>query len=143
MNHPLIDQLEQRYGFPRLDMDSVDRFIAAQPFSVLFFAGNPSRFPESLDVAVILPELIKVFPQLTAAVIAADSEQALQGRYGFNAWPTLVFLKEGRYLGALSRVHNWDEYRGEIERILEKAPQRNPGIGIPVVSGDASKACGH
>ncbi|GGB78720.1 hydrogenase expression/formation protein HupG [Marinobacterium zhoushanense] len=143
MTHPLLEQLTSRYGYPRLEHESVDAFIEAQPFSVLFFAGNPSRFPESLDVAVILPELLKQFPQLSAALVDPESEHRLQGRYNFNAWPTLVFLKQGRYLGALSRVHNWDEYRREIERILVTEPQRNPGIGIPVVANNASTPCGH
>lgn len=142
MSHPLIEQLETRYGYPGLDADSLDAFIEAQPYSVLFFAEDPARFPESLDVAVILPELAKRFPQLTPAIITARDERALQGRYGFTAWPTLVFLKKGRYLGALSKVRNWDEYIVEIDRILAAEPQRNPGIGIPVVAANQPSSCG-
>ncbi|MBV1790146.1 hypothetical protein KQ940_18985 [Marinobacterium sp. D7] len=143
MTHPLLDQLTSRYGYPLLESQGFEAFVEAQSYSVLFFAGNPNRFPETLDVAVILPELLKQFPQLSAALIAEESEHRLQGRYNFNAWPTLVFLKQGRYLGALSRVHNWDEYRREIQRILATEPQRNPGIGIPVVAAAASTSCGH
>ncbi|TCK08304.1 hydrogenase [Marinobacterium mangrovicola] len=143
MTHPLIEQLNSRYGYPSLDADGVDDFIREQAFSVLFFAEDPNRFSESLDVAVILPELVKRFPQLSPAVIAAKDERSLQGRYGFNAWPTLVFLKQGRYLGAISKVRNWDEYIDEIERLLVSEPRRNPGIGIPVVTGNESSACGH
>ena len=143
MTHPLLAQLGERYGYPTLDLDSFDPFIAEQPWSVLFFTEDPSRFTEALDVAVILPELCKVFPQLAPAVIGRDAERMLQGRYNFPAWPALVFLKQGRYLGALSRVMNWDEYLHEISRILAREPQPNPGIGIPVVAVAAATSCGH
>ncbi|MBS97228.1 MAG: hydrogenase [Oceanospirillaceae bacterium] len=144
MNHPLLNQLVERHGFPCLNSENFDTFIKKAPWSVLFFTEDPNRFSESLDVAVILPELAKRFTQLSPAVIARDSERALQGRYNFNAWPTLVFLREGRYLGALSRVRNWDEYLAEIERILSLEPSRDPGIGIPVVSSTSSASpCGH
>lgn len=143
MSHPLLEQLISREGYPLLDREGFDTFIDAQPYSVLLFAGNPGRFPEALDVAVILPELLKRFPRISAALVDPESEGVLQSRYNFNAWPTLVFLKQGRYLGALSRVHNWDEYLYEIDRILSTEPQPDPGIGIPVISNTTSTSCGH
>lgn len=143
MSHPLLVQLTEQHGYALLDSEHFDAFIKAHPYTVLFFTEDPSRFAESLDVAVILPELVARFPQLTPALIDRSSEHALQGRYNFSAWPCLVFLKEGRYLGALSRVRNWDEYLFEIERILQSEPRRNPGIGIPVVANTSQPSCGH
>lgn len=143
MSYPLLEQLHTRYNYPSVTTETVEEFIKAEPYSVLFFVGDPKRFPEALDVAVILPELVKVFPMLKPAVVTTDSEKALQGRYNFNTWPTLVFLKEGGYLGALSRVHNWDDYCREIADFLTRKPQRNPGIGIPVVSDAQTSDCSH
>lgn len=143
MRHPLLAQLIERHAYPLLDAEHFDDFIKSHPYTVLFFTEDPVRFAESLDVAVILPELVARFPQLTPALIDRGSEHALQGRYNFSVWPTLVFLKEGRYLDALSRVRNWDEYLVEIERILHSEPRRNPGIGIPVVSNTSQSSCGH
>ena len=46
---------------------------------------------ETLDLAVVLPQLLKSFPQrLSAAVIARSAEKAVQARYGFRTWPALV-----------------------------------------------------
>ncbi|MDV7211804.1 thioredoxin domain-containing protein [Azotobacter beijerinckii] len=132
MSHPLIERLTATLGYPWLDAAGLDRHVEAQPFSVLFFAGDPKRFPESLDVAVILPELIKAFPQLAPALIAGADEAGLQGRYGFSVWPSLVFLKEGRFLGSLSRVLNWGEYLERIPAILAGTPQDLPPL--PVLS---------
>ncbi len=139
----LIDRLTEQLGYPLLDQSSFDEFIQDQPYSVLFFTEDPARFPESLDVAVILPELLKQFPQLTPAVISREAERSLQGRYNFTVWPTLVLLKEGRYLGAISKVQDWDLYLRDIESLLQREPTRNPGIGIPVVvNPQQTQPCG-
>lgn len=135
MTHPLIERLTTTLGYPLLDAAGLDRQVQAQPFSVLFFAGDPRRFPEALDVAVILPELVKAFPQLNPALIEGDSERVLQERYGFSVWPALVFLKEGRYLGSLSRVLNWGEYLERIPSILAGTPEELPRL--PVLSPES------
>lgn len=142
MPSPLINRLVDELGYPRLDLSNFDDFIKSAPFSVLFFTEQPKRFPESNDVAVILPELVKCFPQLTPAVIAPESEKALQGRYNFTVWPALVFLKEGRYLGAITKVQDWDIYQAEISSILALEPRRDPGIGIPIVVNPVNSGCG-
>ncbi|GAB3386763.1 thioredoxin domain-containing protein [Azotobacter armeniacus] len=141
MSHPLIERLTTTLGYPLLDAVGVDRHVQAQPFSVLFFAGDPKRFPESLDVAVILPELVKAFAQLRPALITSDAERALQERYGFAVWPTLVFLREGHYLGSLSRVLNWGEYLERIPAILAGEPEDLPCIPVLSLDGDASSFC--
>lgn len=141
MSHPLIERLTATLGYPLLDAAGLDRQVQAQPFSVLFFAGDPRRFPEALDVAVILPELVKAFPQLAPALIASADEAGLQGRYGFSVWPSLVFLKEGRYLGSLSRVLNWGEYLERIPLILAGEPEVLPRIPVLSLDGGASSSC--
>lgn len=142
MPSPLINRLIDELGYPLLDTENFDAFIQANPFSVLFFTEEPKRFPESNDVAVILPELVKQFPQLTPAVVATSAEKKLQGRYNFPVWPALVFLKEGRYLATITKVQDWDVYMAEIASVLALEPKRDPGIGIPVVSADVVNGCG-
>lgn len=143
MSSPLINRLVEELGYPCLDQNSFDAFIRSTPLSVLFFTEDPKRFPESNDVAVILPELVKQFPQLTPAVVDRSAEKALQGRYNFAVWPALVFLKEGRYLSAITKVQDWDNYLADIPSILALEPRRDPGIGIPVVAASSTNACGN
>ena len=64
MPSPLIDALTTRHGFATVNESTVDAFLKANAECVLFFAGDPERLVESDDVAVILPELLKKFPQL-------------------------------------------------------------------------------
>jgi len=142
MPSPLINRLVDELDYPLLDATNFEDFISNQHYSVLFCTEQPKRFPESNDVAVILPELVSAFPQLKPAVVAVEFEKTVQGRYNFNVWPSLVFLKDGRFLGTISKVQDWDVYRAEIQSILALAPCRDPGIGIPVVMNPTSTSCG-
>lgn len=125
MLHPLLNRLTQELGYQQIHEHDLDDFLLKQPFSLLFFAGSPDRFPETLDVAVILPELIKVFPDFQPALVDAASAGHLQQRYGFTLWPTLVFLHQGQCLGQLSRVQNWDVYLKTIQGWLDALPAQN------------------
>ena len=128
----------ERYGYPLLDEQNIDEFLNRHAEVVLFFAENPDRYPESDDVAMILPELIKAFDgRLQAAVIGPTDERSLQARYGFGTWPALVFLRRGEYLGAITRVQNWEDYLREIRSLLDSEPVRAPGFKVPVVSEPA------
>lgn len=136
MSHPLIQRLFDDYGYPEVNLDNHEEFIGQPGVSVLFFAGDPKSYRETTDVAVVLPELVKTFsgrlrPGVVARVFAI--EQALQRHYGFREYPTLVFVREGGYLGAISRVRDWGEYLSLIPELMEAAPRRPPGFKIPVV----------
>lgn len=133
MPSPLIENMIEKYDYPVLDEENFESFINAQEECVLFFTENPARFPESNDVAMILPELVKEYGnRFTAAVISQTAQRKLQARYGFSEWPTLVFLRNGQYLDHISRVQDWNEYIIRINEILTSKPKQALGIGIPV-----------
>lgn len=132
MSSPLIDRLVSELKYPLLTADTFQAFVAAQPVSVLFFTEDPTSFPESQDVAVILPELIATFGTLlTPAVVAREFERTLQKQYGFGVWPTLVFLRRGEYLGAISRVQDWSDYLNQINSIINAEPTTPPAWRVP------------
>jgi hydrogenase-1 operon protein HyaE len=133
MTSPLIAALIERYGLPLLQADDLDFFLEAGRHNLLFLPGDPVKYPEALDVAVILPELLKAFPgRIQAAIVAPESEQTVQARFGFSRWPALVLLRGADYVGVIERVRNWDEYLAEFRRLLDAAPTRAPGVGIPI-----------
>ncbi len=133
MPSPLIKAMIEQYDYPVLSVDTIDDYIQSQDECVLFFTENPVRFPESDDVAMILPELVKEYGyRFNAAVIEQDSQRKLQSRYDFREWPTLVFLRKGEYLGAISRVQDWNEYIMQINTFLTDGPKKVTGIGVPV-----------
>lgn len=135
MSSTLLERLAGKLERAPLDVAGHDAFVAESGECVLFFTEDPKRFPESNDVAVILPELMKAFAgRFRAAVVGREAEKTLQQRYGFSTWPSLVFLRDGAYLGALSGVRNWGEFVQEIAAILARAPERPPSIGVAVVA---------
>jgi hydrogenase-1 operon protein HyaE len=136
---PVIQSLISRHGWPVLTAETLEGFFAAHGEVVLFFSGDAERLDESSDVAVILPEILKVFGgRVTAAAVARDFERDLQRRYRFAAFPALVFLRGGEYLGAVSRMKDWDVYLSEIAEILSREPSEPPPFKLP--DGSAARA---
>jgi len=139
MPSPLIKTMIEQYNYPVLNVDNFDDFIKSKNECVLFFTENPTRFPESDDVAMILPELIKEYGnRFSAAVIEQDSQRKLQARFDFKTWPTLVFLRKGEYLGSISRVQDWNEYIIQINTFLTEGPKKVLSVGIPIETTSSS-----
>lgn len=135
MTDPLVQRLFDDYRYAEVTLENHDAFVRQPGVTVLFFAGDPKRYRDSTDVAVVLPELVNAFKnELRPGVIGAAAELALQKRYGFTAWPALVFLRDGSYLGAITGIQNWAEYLEEIGKLLAAKPGRPPAFRIPVVS---------
>ncbi len=134
MTHPLIQRLFDDYGYPLVTLETHEAFIGQPGNTVLFFAGDPQRFRETTDVAVVLPELAKAFQgALIPGVVATEAEKTLQQRYGFTAWPALVFLRDGGYLGAITGIQNWVDYLHEIGELMTAEAKSPPGFKVPVV----------
>jgi hydrogenase-1 operon protein HyaE len=145
MRHPLIDRLLDEYGYPEITLENHETFVGRPGVSVLFFAGDPRRYKETTDVAVILPELVAATGDgLRPGVVARSAEIELQKLYGFRAWPCLVLVREGGYLGAISRVRDWSEYLAEIGRLLVASPGPPPSFDYANVPqrGPASESRG-
>lgn len=140
--HPLVEQLFTRHGFARVDADSIDACSAEPGHLLLVFTEDPVRFKETLDLAVIAPEVAKAFAGRfrAAALLPADARKVAP-RFGFARWPALVLLKDGQYVGAIDGLRNWEEYVEEMQRLLSAEPTRAPSIGIAVKGTGAAGQC--
>lgn len=128
MNAPLLDRLLDE-GYPLVKEDNLEEFLGGPGVHVLFFAGDPQQHRETNDVAVVLPELVKAFPGiLHPGVVAPEAGQALQGRYRFRRWPTLVFERSEGYLGEISGIRNWSDYLEQIQELVRVTPGPAPGL---------------
>jgi len=138
MTHALIERLIQELNYPEITLDNHDAFIEIPGLNVLFFPGNPDTVKDATDVAVVLPELIAAFaPQLNPGVVidTYGAGQKLKQKYGFTHYPSLVFARNGEYVGAISRIQDWTDYLSKINVLLTSPGQRAPGFRIPVVAG--------
>jgi hydrogenase-1 operon protein HyaE len=135
MSSPLLQRLLDDGHATLVDESTLANFLEQQQHSLLFFAGDVRRYPESNDLAVILPELAKTFDGAFQIGLVAESvEKALQQQYGFNHWPTLVLLRGEAYLGVISKLQDWPAYCANIEQLLQSEPRRAPSFTIPLVS---------
>lgn len=133
MPSPLIERLQELPDVLVLTEENQDQVLDSDETLCLFFTENPARFPESNDVAVVLPELLQALPnQFRTVVVSQSIERSLQKTYGFRVWPALVFLRNRQYLGTIEKIRDWSEYMADIPVILANKPRRAPGIGISV-----------
>jgi len=115
----------ERHGLPQVDAATVDRFLElsdeAGAVAVLLSAGDPARFPEAMDVVVVLPELIEAFQgRLCGAVIARDAESGLGQRFGVRVQPTLIFVRNGETLGLIAKIQDWPVYIDRITTLIDR-----------------------
>lgn len=139
---PLIQRLARDFGAAWVDENTVADWTGGGGDRVVLLAGDPVRFPEGVDVAAVLPELMKSFPnRFRIAVVPRDSEDAVAKRYGSQRWPTLLFFRDGQYVTAIAGMQDWDVYLSGVAAALAMPPSRPPTIGIPVVSQTGGSSC--
>lgn len=142
---PLVKMLIDEHNYPVITEENHDEWTSAQDYSMLFFGGDGERLDETPDVAVVVPMLEKHFrDKFKPAVVAREAERPLQVKYRFNAFPALVFLKDGQYLGTITRMQDWTDYVSMVEEILDKTPTEPPSFKLPHGCGpDESKEAVH
>lgn len=142
LHAPLVQRLARDFGAPWLDEHSVAAWVGGAGDRVLLLAGDPVRFPEGLDVAAVLPELMKAFAQrFSVAVVPRAHEDAVARRYGAQRWPTLLFFRDGQYITALPGMQDWEVYLQQVAQALSSPPSRPPTIGIPLVAQAPDSGC--
>ena len=139
---PLARRLVSELGAQAVDTDTLAGFVAGRGDRVLFFCGDPVRFPEGLDVAVVLPELQAAFPgRFEIGVVERHCEEAIARRFGSQRWPALVFLRDGDYVTSVAGMHDWTDYVERVGAALAMPASRAPTIGIPLVSASTASSC--
>lgn len=132
MFSPLLESIIEREKIPVVTAEELDLFAQDAGDVILFVAGDYKRLVEVNDAAVILPEIVKAsHGALTAVISAADSERPMQARFRFSAFPAFIFLRNGKYLGVISKVLDWVDYVKEINEILAREPSDPPPFKLP------------
>jgi len=118
--HPLLTRLEVELGWPRLrSLSDVAEFTSRPGLHCLFIPGDPVRNLETADAAVILPELHIAFQRSFDCALVGDAIEAkLREAHGVLKTPSFLFFSEGRMVGAVARIRDWDDYMARIPYIL-------------------------
>lgn len=118
--HPLLTRLEAELHWPRLhSMSDVAEFLDRPGAHCLFIPGDPVRNLETADAAVILPELRMVFQHAFDCAVVDDAiEATLRETHRALKTPGFLFFQQNRYLGAVEKIRDWDDYMMRITHIL-------------------------
>ncbi|MEM1090462.1 MAG: hydrogenase [Pseudomonadota bacterium] len=134
-----IKNMQEREGYPSLAGPELDAFIESHDDVVLVFAEAMKPIPEADDLAVIFPELMKAYPEKFAvAVVPFPAHREMKLRYHFLKIPTLVFLRGGEYVGAITGIRDWGDYLEDIRLILAAEPTEPPPMFAPDDNATAS-----
>jgi len=141
--HPLIERLCATTGAPLLEVAGFDEWARAPGRALVVFTEDPVLYRETLDLAVIVPELARAFrDRFRVGVLLQAPARSLAARYGFKRWPALVMLADGQYVGAIDGLRNWQEFLDELGTLLTAPPTRAPSVGIAVHrAGDEGPHC--
>lgn len=139
--HALLKQLVQNHQGQWVDQGSLAGWQGMAGPTVLLLPGDPVRFPEGLDVAVVLPELRRAVRQaFRIGVVTPADDTSIGQRFGAQRRPCLVFLRDGRYLDTVAGMHDWQPYVELVHEALAAAPSPAP-IAIGVAGGGAPSSC--
>lgn len=125
MTHPLIQRLTDEFHYPVLaDLSAVDAFVKEPGVAAIFFPGDPSKFKDTTDVAVVFPEVMNTFNGRMRPAVVTDPEtdKALYARWQFGKWPALVFLKDGEVAEIIIGIKDWGEYLHRVSSLLSASP---------------------
>jgi hydrogenase-1 operon protein HyaE len=142
--HPLLERLLDLAAATALEPGIFDMWTGEPGAALLVFTEDPALYRETLDLAVIVPELVQAFAgRFRTGLLLPPAARALASRYGFRRWPALVLLRDGGYVGAIDGLRDWQVYVDELSRLLESEPTRAPTVGIAVTAeGDrAGRGC--
>jgi hydrogenase-1 operon protein HyaE len=138
--HALLRQLVTQHGGQWVEVATLDTWKdAAAGDAVLLIPGDPVRFPEGLDVAVVLPQLRTAAGKpLRIGVATPTDEDALGQRFGAQRRPSMVFLRDGRYVTVVAGMHDWGAFVGLVQEALSlpttHAPIAIAAAGAPGAS---------
>lgn len=133
--HPLLGRLVDLCAATVLEPGDFEVWADAEGAALLVFTEDPVLHRETLDLAVIVPELAQALAgRFRTGLLLPAAARLLAPRYGFRRWPALVLLRDGRYVGAIDGLRDWQVYVEELSRLLESEPTRPPSVGIAVTA---------
>jgi len=115
-------------GFLELQADTFDEVAAGIGNLVVLPLDSPAQRPEFFDLTVVLPEILSQFPRDTfrAAFVSPPASATIAKRFGVLRHPALIFLREGRYVGTIEGLRDWQDYRQSFARLGTEPPRPVP-----------------
>ena len=107
-------------GYREIDAQQLDALAQSIPHLIVLPLDNPERFPELADIVVILPEVLRQFPDgcFQVAFASPATSAALCQRFAVYRHPALIFFNQGAHAGTLAGLYDWADYLREFAALL-------------------------
>lgn len=133
---PALQRLAEGENSSWVSKDTLAAFLAHPGDAVLLVWSDPAKFPECIDVAVVLPELRRALSggghtRFRIGVVERGDEFVIGDRFGALRRPSLVFVRDGAYVATIPGMRDWDVLLREARDALQAAPTRPPSIAMP------------
>ena len=128
MPHPLLDRLVDDLGWQVCDDPEALAAFADRPGEhMLLIPGDPAKNLETTDAAVVAPELAQAFQhRFDCALVQTPKDRPVREAVGVWQTPALVFFRDGRRIGAIPKIRDWDDYIARARLILDCAAMPAP-----------------
>jgi hydrogenase-1 operon protein HyaE len=133
----LLARLAAERGIPTVTAAGVDEVAAGTTLAVLHTAA---KSPESWDVAVVLPEVLRSCPGVRAVALTPAESAVAAPRWGVDKYPSVVVLRDGRYVGVIEGMQDWEPFCQELARLSQAEPRRAPSLRIPIVTESSTRS---
>lgn len=133
----LLGRLAADQAIPTIAAGELDARAAAEPCLAVLLTAAKS--PETWDVCVVLPEVIRACEGVRAVALDPAQSAKLAARYGIDKYPSVVVLRAGRYTGVIEGMQDWEPFCTELARLATAEPRRPPSLRIPIVTESAAR----
>jgi hydrogenase-1 operon protein HyaE len=133
----LLARLAAEQGIPTIAAGDLDALAADEPCLAVLLTASKS--PESWDVCVVLPEVVRACDGVRAVALEPADSAKLAPRFGVDKYPAVVVLRAGRYTGAIEGMQDWEPFCTELARLASAEPRRPPSLRIPIVTESAAR----
>ncbi len=118
--HPLFLRLKESGDFIWLTQADEAPMKTLDGLGLLCIVDDPNMFKETLDMAVLAPEIKKLFEETLAAAWFTSPAigRELATRLGIRRLPAIAVYCCGEMLGAIEGLRPWGEYQNELIAIL-------------------------
>jgi len=121
MIHPLVNTLMQHDNVVALAHEGFDDFLgeAGDRLALVFLMAEPEKKPETIDVAVVLMELLKSFPgKLYIGICDPEQSRAVMPLAKAIALPSLVLFGHTARIDMIPKIEDWSVYTDKITSAL-------------------------
>ena len=140
--HPAFIRLWGPEGFERLTEESLPGFLSRPGLLLAVFADSPLLFKETLDMAVIAPEIARALGRQITGRGFTDPAcgRAIAARLGLARLPAAGLFRHGGLLGAVEGLKSWSEYLEALSAMACREAPRRGVIPLRPIAGADSRA---